>query len=66
MTTDTANTLMDHHKGCGGFEFTKSTLQRDEASGARYYRYCCLKCGTELREYAPEEASVQVPRKEAA
>jgi len=66
MTQETAERLMDHHRGCGGNEFTKSTLQRDEASGARYYRYVCLKCNGELREYLAEETSVPLPTKEAA
>jgi hypothetical protein len=66
MTAETAEKMMDHHVGCGGFEFTRSTVQRDEKSGDRYYAYQCVKCKTEIRESIPVTAAEELPVEKAA
>jgi len=65
MESETTEALYRHHQQCGGFEFTKSVLQRD-SEGTRYYRYRCQKCGYELREALPVEPVQRTPPMEKA
>lgn len=59
MTQETVEKLWDHRHVCDSHEFTKTTVQRDEATGDRFYLYRCLKCQWLYREplvYAEQEA----------
>lgn len=66
MTQDTAEKLYAHHQQCGGHEFTKGTVQRDEASGDRFYLYRCLKCQWTYREPLVQSEPAEPAVKKAA
>jgi len=60
MNQDTLAAIMKHHYQCGGFEFTKSTVQRDDKTNERFIKYQCSKCGHEIHE------QLEVEKKRAA
>ena len=66
MMQETVEKLWGHHLACGSHEFTKSTVQRDEKTGDRYYRYRCAKCNHEIREPLPMSAAEEIPKEKAA
>ena len=66
MRQETAEKLWDHRLVCDSHEFTKTTVQRDEATGARYYGYRCMKCKGEIKEFIPMTAAEELPKEKAA
>jgi len=60
MNQDTLAAIMKHHHECGGFEFTKSTVQRDEKTDERFIKYQCSTCNHEIHE------QLEVEKKRAA
>ena len=66
MMQETAEKLWDHRHVCDSHEFTKTTVQRDDVTGDRYYGYRCMKCKGEIRESIPMTAAEGLPKEKAA
>lgn len=66
MMQETAEKLWDHRHVCDSHEFIKTTVQRDEATGDRYYGYRCMKCKAEIRESIPMTAAGELLMEKAA
>jgi hypothetical protein len=66
VTPETVEKLWQHRLECGSHDYTKTTVQRDAATGARYYVYRCMTCKAEFREPLDGIESVEVPKEKAA